>query len=199
MAQLVDYYFTPASPWTYLGHARFGEIARARGARVNLRPVDYGRIFPVSGGLPLKQRAPQRQAYRLMELERFREHLHVPLNLQPKFFPVSGDPAAKLVIAADLARGTEAAMKLAYAFMRACWAEERNIADAATLDAIVTAEGLDGAAVQSRANEAAAHYDTYTQEAIDRGVFGAPTWVIGRELFWGQDRLDFVDRALASA
>ena len=78
MTKLVDYYFSPTSPWTYLGHQRFAEIARRHGAGVNVKPVDYGRIFPVSGGLPLKQRAAQRQAYRFMELRRFREQLGVP-------------------------------------------------------------------------------------------------------------------------
>jgi 2-hydroxychromene-2-carboxylate isomerase len=198
VAALIDYYFTPSSPWSYLGHARFAAIAAQRGARFNVKPVDYGRIFPVSGGLPLKQRAPQRQAYRFMELERFRKHLAVPLNLEPKFFPVAADPAAKVIIAADLAYGTEAAMRLTLAIMRACWAEERNIADAATLDEIARGAGLDPAALQAKAAEAAAKYDAYTEEATARGVFGAPTYAIGKELFWGQDRLEFLDRALAA-
>jgi 2-hydroxychromene-2-carboxylate isomerase len=198
MTQTVDYYFSPVSPWTYLGHERFRAIARAAGARVNPKPVDYGRVFPVSGGLPLKQRPAQRQAYRLMELARWQKHLGVPLVAEPKFFPVAADPAAKLIIAADLARGTEAALDLALAMMRACWSEERNLADGATLDAIVAASGLGPAALKSpvMAADAQAKYDQYTEEAIARGVFGAPTFAIGAELFWGQDRLDFVERAL---
>jgi hypothetical protein len=109
----VSYYFTPASPWTYLGHARFVEMAKRHGATVRLRPVDLGRVFPVSGGLPLAKRAPQRQAYRLHELARWRDAVGVPLTIHPKFFPVPADLAALTIIAADLAAGTDAALGLA--------------------------------------------------------------------------------------
>lgn len=198
MGKTVDYYCSPVSPWTYLGHARFRGIARQHGARVAVKPVDFGRIFPVSGGLPLKQRPAQRQAYRMMELARWREHLGVPLVLEPKFFPVAADAAAKRIIAADIVAGVEAALDLALGLMRACWAEERNLADAATLDEAAAAAGLDPAALKevAVAADAQAKYDLYTEEAIARGVFGAPTYAIGGELFWGQDRLDFVDRVL---
>ena len=104
MSTTVDYYFTPQSPWTYLGHERFAQIARAAGATVRVLPIDLGgKVFPVSGGLPLGQRAPQRQAYRLLELRRYSDYLHAPLNLKPKYFPVSGDDAARLIIAVDMA------------------------------------------------------------------------------------------------
>ncbi len=198
MTATIDYYMTPGSPWTYLGHQRIREIARAAGATINVRPVDFGRIFAASGGLPLKQRAPQRQAYRLMELARWRKRLNVPLTIQPKFFPVSGDPGARLIIAADIVKGAEAALDVAYAIMRGCWAEERDIADAATLDAIVTACGLAPAQLRDAkvAADAQARYDQYTAEGLARNVFGAPTFAIGDELFWGQDRLDFVAEAL---
>lgn len=198
MTATIDYYMTPGSPWTYLGHQRLREIARAAGAAINIRPVDFGRIFPASGGLPLKQRAPQRQAYRLMELARWRKRLAVPLTIQPKFFPVSGDPGARFIVAADIVKGTEAALDVAHAIMRGCWAEERDIADAATLDAIVTSCGLAPAQLRDDkvAAEAQARYDRYTEEALARNVFGAPTYAVGDELFWGQDRLDFVAEAL---
>jgi 2-hydroxychromene-2-carboxylate isomerase len=193
----VSYYFTPASPWTYLGHARFVEMAKRHGATVRLRPVDLGRVFPVSGGLPLAKRAPQRQAYRLHELARWRDAVGVPLTVHPKFFPVPADLAAKTIIAADLAAGTDAALGLAGAVMRACWAEERDISDPATLAAIVAAQGLDSAALAARADEATTAYDTYTAEAVEHQVFGAPWYQVGDTPFWGQDRLEFVDRALA--
>jgi 2-hydroxychromene-2-carboxylate isomerase len=199
MGKTVDYYFSPISPWTYLGHARFAEMARRHGASVNVKPVDFGKIFPVSGGLPLPKRAPQRQAYRLVELKRFSSHLKVPLNLQPRFFPVPGDLAAQFIIAAGRAGGSEAAMKLAGAVQRACWAEERNIADAGTLVAICKEQGLDadGLAAAAQTEPMKTEYEGYTQEAIDRGVFGAPSYVIDGEIFWGQDRLEFVERKLA--
>jgi len=119
-AVTIDYYFSPHSPWTYLGHDRFAALAKQHGARINVLPVDLGgKVFPVSGGLPLAKRAPQRQAYRLVELRRFSEHHGVPLNLQPKYFPVASDDAAKLIIAVDLHDGTDAAMATASALLRA--------------------------------------------------------------------------------
>jgi 2-hydroxychromene-2-carboxylate isomerase len=197
MSVTIDYYFTAQSPWTYFGHARFAALAKAAGATVNLRPVDYGRIFPASGGLPLAKRAPQRQAYRLVELRRFSEHLKMPLNLQPKFFPVSGDAAARLLIAVDTADGNAAAMDLAGRIMRACWAEERDIADAATLSALLAEAGLPAARLQAaQAAGVQARYEACTQQALDAGVFGAPSYVVDGEIFWGQDRLDFLARRL---
>lgn len=193
----VSYYFTPASPWTYLGHARFVDMAKRHGAAVRLRPIDLGKVLPASGGLPLAKRAPQRQAYRLHELARWRDALGVPLTLHPKHFPVPADLAARTIIAADLAAGTDAALGLAGALMRACWAEDRDIADATTVAAIVAAQGLDAAALGARAEAAAAAYEAYTAEAVEAEVFGAPWYQISDTPFWGQDRLEFVDRALA--
>lgn len=196
----VDYYFAPQSPWSYLGHQRFWDIAKAQGAAVRVLPVDLGgKVFPVSGGLPLAKRAPQRQAYRLLELKRFSEWLHAPLNVQPKYFPVHGDDAARLIIAVDLQDGTEAAMRLALAVMRAVWAEERNIADEATLTALLAECGLPAARADEAQSQAVQErYEAGSQQAIDAGVFGAPSYVIDGEIFWGQDRLDFVERKLAT-
>ena len=197
MSRIIDYYFTPQSPWTYLGHARFADIARSAGATVRVRPVDFGAVFPVSGGLPLGKRAPQRQAYRLVELARFSQHLGLPLIPQPKFFPVSGDDAARLIIAVDQHDGVDAAMKLCATLFAAVWANERNIADPKHLEAMVVECGLPAQRIeQSQSQAVQERYEQYTQEAIDAGVFGAPSYVIDGEIFWGQDRLDFVAAAL---
>ncbi|SPA26629.1 Conserved hypothetical protein; Putative Glutathione S-transferase related [Cupriavidus taiwanensis] len=201
MSKLVDYYLTPQSPYVYMGHARFSDIAARHGAQVNLKPCDLGKVFSVSGGLPLAQRPPQRQAYRLVELRRWSAFLNIPLNLEPTFFPVSGDAASKLIIAAQLAHGTARAMALTGAIGAAVWAQQRNIADAATLAQIADEAGLDGAGLlkASEAQSVQAAYAQNTQEAISAGVFGAPWYVYDGEPFWGQDRLDFLDRALAAA
>ena len=171
----IDYYFTPVSPFTYLGHDRFVAMAKKHGASITVKPVDFGKVFSVSGGLPLKQRAPQRQAYRMFELKRWRELLDARERS-------SGD-----------------GVKLAGAIMRAVWAEERDVSDAATLSAIATEQGLDAPALAARAatEDVGARYQALTQEAIDRQVFGAPTYIYRDEPFWGQDRLDFLERALA--
>jgi 2-hydroxychromene-2-carboxylate isomerase len=199
MSKTVDYYFSPMSPWTYLGHARFADMAKRYGAVIRVKPTDFGKVFPVSGGLPLAKRAPQRQAYRMLELKRFRDHLKLPLNLQPKFFPVPVDLAAQFIVAAGRAGGSDAAMRLAGAVLRACWAEECNLGDIDTLIAICKEQGMDAVALAAAAQSDAvkAEYEGYTEEAVARNVFGAPSYVIDGEIFWGQDRLEFVERALA--
>ena len=199
MGRTVDYYFAPQSPWAYLGHQRLAEIAQRHDASVRVMPMDLGgKVFPISGGLPLGQRAPQRQAYRLVELQRYSEHLGVPLQLKPKYFPVSGDDAARLIIAADLAEGSGAAMRLAGAVLAACWAQERHIADEKVLAELLHEQNLPAVLLDKAHSQAVQErYDAYTQAAIDAGVFGAPSYVIDGEIFWGQDRLDFVERALA--
>ena len=200
MTPNIDYFLAPQSPWTYLGHARLVAMANAAGATIRVLPADLGRVFPVSGGLPLPRRAPQRQAYRLVELARFSSHLGMPLVLQPRFFPVAGDDAARLIIAAEMADGPAAALRLTGAILTAVWAQERNIADAVVLGELLHETGLDAGRMQAaRTQEVQARYDANTQEAIDGGIFGAPTYRVDGELFWGQDRLEFVARKLGVA
>jgi 2-hydroxychromene-2-carboxylate isomerase len=193
MQKIIDYYFSTSSPWTFLGHARFGEIARRHGATIRVKPVDLGVIFPQSGGLPLPKRAPQRQAYRLVELRRWSLHLGVEMNIQPKHFPVNGNPAACLILAAPEA----ARFALAGAVLSALWTEEKNVADAEVLAQLAARHGVSEADAAIAAGERA--FAGVTEEARARGVFGAPTYVYRDELFWGQDRLEFVDRALGRA
>jgi carboxymethylenebutenolidase len=162
-------------------------------------PIDLGgKVFPISGGLPLGQRAPQRQAYRLTELARFSKWLGAPLHLKPTYFPVGGDDAAKLIIAVDMAAGPQAAMAISGAILSAVWAQQRNIADEKTLAELLKEQHLPASCLEQAYSQAAQErYESYTQMAIDAGVFGAPSYVINGEIFWGQDRLDFVERALA--
>ena len=198
MSTPIDYYFTPQSPWAYLGHARFARMARTAEASVRILPIDLGgKVFPISGGLPLGQRAPQRQAYRLLELKRHADFLGLPLNVKPKFFPVSGDDASRLIIAVDLHDGLDAAMKISGAVFSACWSQERHIADEKVLAELLVECGLDATRLEQSYSQAVQErYENNTAQAIAAGVFGAPSYVIEDELFWGQDRLDFVERRL---
>ena len=198
MSLVIEYFFAPQSPWAYLGHQRLQDIAAAAGATIEPKPADYGRIFPLSGGLPLAQRAPQRQAYRLVELRRFSQHLGVPLNPQPTHFPVPADDAARLIIAVQQHDGSAAALAFTGALMRALWAQDRHIADPATLAALLAEQGVPAQRLHdSRQPAAQQTYDANTDRAIALGVFGAPTYAVHGELFWGQDRLDFLQRRLA--
>lgn len=197
MRRTVDYFFAPQSPWAYLGHARFAAMLERHGADVRVRPMDLGKVFPVSGGLPLPKRAPQRQAYRLVELQRFSEWLGLPLQLHPRHFPVAGEPSARLISVVAEQDGSAAAMRLTGAVLTAVWAQERDIADATTLASLLSECGLAAERLAaSQTDEALALANEHTQAAIDAGVFGAPSYVIDGELFWGQDRLDFVERRL---
>lgn len=197
MSKVVTVYYVLQSPWTYLGWTRLRELVAGSGATAHYRPVRSGPLFQASGTLPLAERPRQRQAYRLMELRRWRDLLDVPLNLHPKHFPVDEAPAARMVIAHRQRGGDIAA--LSEAMMRAVWAEERDLADRDTLLEIAREQGADGAALLRATEDQAVHseHEANTKAAIDQGVFGMPTFVIDDELFWGQDRLDFVARALA--
>jgi 2-hydroxychromene-2-carboxylate isomerase len=197
VSKTVDYYFAAQSPWTYLGHARLAAMADAAQAVVRVLPADFGKVFAASGGLPLGKRAPQRQAYRLVELARFRDFLKLPLNVQPHYFPVASDDAARLIVAVNLKDGAQAAMRLSGAVFAAVWAQQRDIASAQTLAQLLNECELPPERLAESRNRAVQdQYDVNTQAAIAAGVFGAPSYCIEGEVFWGQDRLDFVERKL---
>jgi 2-hydroxychromene-2-carboxylate isomerase len=197
MEKLIDYYDSMSSPWTYLGHLRFVDLAHRFGLTVRHKPMDLLKVWSVSGGLPLKQRARQRQAYRHQELRRWRELLQVPCNLEPAHHPVADRRACYMVIAA-MRRELDWS-RLSHAILRAVWVEDRDIADHATLVKIADENGIDGKALLAATEEEAvkAEYESNTEEAIRLGVFGAPTYVFDGELFWGQDRLTMLEWRLA--
>ncbi len=198
MQKVLDYYMHPTSPWTFLGHGPLRRMCSAHGVTVRIKPIDLGnKVFPVSGGLPLPKRAPQRQKYRLVELERWSRLREEPLNIHPRFFPVNGDDACRLIIAADQSGGEDAAMTLAGRILRAVWHDDQNIADTETLRQLVRDAGLSPDDLYHRLPATHQIYESYTQEAIDHGVFGVPWYVYGGVPYWGQDRLDFLERALA--
>jgi len=195
----IDYYFALNSPWSYLGSARLRQIAQRHRCRVNVKPAKFGEIFVQSGGLPLPKRSPQRRAYRLMELQRWRDHLGIPIVIEPRTFPVDETPAARLVLACVLA-GADA-LALATEFGRSLWELDQVLTEEPVLEAAAKRAEIDLAAVKAKAPpdaELDALWSRNTEEAVARGVFGAPAYVLETgEIFWGQDRLDFLDRALA--
>jgi 2-hydroxychromene-2-carboxylate isomerase len=168
MTKRIDYFLALQSPWTYLGHDRLQSAAGRHGAEIMVYPVDFARIFAETGGLPLPQRPPARRAYRM----------------------------AGMVIAAREA-GHDA-MALAGAVLRAVWAEEQDTSDPAVLAKLAGGLGLDGEALiaESQSAETNTQLSEDTDQAITAGVFGAPSYVFRGELYWGQDRLEFLDRAL---
>ena len=198
MAITVDYYLSLNSPWTYIGSAPFAEIAKRNGVTVNVKPAKFGPIFEQTGGLPLPKRSPQRRAYRMMELKRWREVRGLPLNLEPKHFPCDDAAATRLVISAKL-QGKDA-HRLSVELGRALWEREESLADLAALALAAQRAGLDAAALRAGGPSDAeldALFQQYTEEALAAGVFGAPSYVLpSGEIFWGQDRLELLERAL---
>lgn len=195
----IDYYDAMSSPWTYLGHKRFEQLVQRFGLTIRHKPMDLLKVWSVSGGLPLKQRAKQRQVYRHLELKRWSEFLQIPCNLEPAYHPVADRRACYMVIAA-MQQGLDWS-RLTHAILRAVWVEDRNIADHGTLVAIAEENGLDGRALLAATESDAvkAEYEANTEEAIRIGVFGAPTYIYDDEMFWGQDRLLMLEWRLARA
>ena len=192
------YYFTLTSPWAYIGHGHLLEIAKKHGAALDYRPIGLGQIFPQTGGLPLAQRAPARQAYRLVELQRWRVKRGVPLNLHPKFFPFDVGLVDRALIAL-LAGGGNAEAFIPRAFA-AVWAQDRNLADREEVAAVLREAGAEDQALLARADspETIASYQDNIRSALADGVFGSPCYGLNGETFWGQDRLELLDEALAS-
>jgi 2-hydroxychromene-2-carboxylate isomerase len=198
MPVTVDYYMTLNSPWTYLGSALFAEIAGRNDVTVNIKPCKFGPIFEQTGGLPLPKRSPQRRAYRMMELKRWREVRDIPLTLEPRHFPCDDTAAARLLIAARL-QGKDA-LQLSIELGRALWEREETLADPATVASAAQRAGLDAAELRANSPSDAeldVLHEQFTKEALTAGVFGAPSFVLpSGEIFWGQDRLELLERAL---
>lgn len=200
MASPIDYFFSLNSPWTYLGHNRLAAMAAEQGKQVQMIAVDFSIVFPVTGGLPVPKRAPARQAYRLVELQRWRSFLGIELNLHPAHWPADEVNAVGMVmtLSQQSTAPNSEAMRLAQAFMHAVWARDQNIGDKDTILAIAKEVGVDGPALLEGAAEAAVEREANSKSAIERGVFGAPSYIYADELFWGQDRLEFLQRAISS-
>lgn len=197
MDKHIDFYLSLISPWSYLAYERLLAMADKKGVGIKILPVDLSVIFPRTGGIPLPQRSQQRKDYRMSELKRWRSHLDIPLTLEPAFFPVSDKLAAFMVIALR-EENSEQALHLAGACLRAVWQEERDISDRDTLLAIAGEQQVDGEMLLSKSEAALETMVSDTQIALERGVFGVPSFIYDGELFWGQDRLDFLERALNS-
>ncbi|MBP7646447.1 MAG: 2-hydroxychromene-2-carboxylate isomerase [Comamonas sp.] len=202
MTQL-DCFYSLSSPWAYFAGPQLQDIVRRHNVKLVLKPYDFQLVVPQTGGVPLKTRPEPRKTYHALELARWRDYLGMPMNLQPAHYPqgVAEDvnwnkKPGWMVIAAQL-QGLDA-LPLSHALLRALWAQERKTSDADVRIAIANEAGYDGAALHALEESAPvqAAYKAYTDEAVEKGIFGAPIFVLNGERFWGQDRLMFVERAL---
>ncbi|MBD3678002.1 MAG: 2-hydroxychromene-2-carboxylate isomerase [Rhodobacteraceae bacterium] len=194
----IDYFFATISPFTYLAGTRFEEIAAKHGATVTYKPLDIASLFSRTGGTPPKDRHPSRQEFRLQELRRVAKRLDMPITLQPAFFPTNPAPSSYAIIAAQKAGGGDMG-KLVHAILRACWAEEKNVAEDDVIKACLTEADFDPTLADSGLLAGAETYAANLEEAVNRGVFGAPFYIVADsdERFWGQNSLDDLDLHLA--
>jgi len=194
----VEYYFSFISLWSYIGSAALQAMAERRDLEVVYKPVDLLAVFAATGGLPVKQRALARQAYRLVEMQRWRDLRGIPLVLHPKYYPADPSRGHRMLLAA--LRAEQPVGRFVHAALRAVWAEERNVEDHATLVELADASGLDGRALLAGSDDAelGGAADALTREAVGRKVFGAPFYFWRGEPFWGQDRLDLLESAILS-
>ena len=196
-------FYTLSSPWAYLGGPQLLDIVRRHRVRLVLKPFDFQDVVPRTGGVPIRTRPQNRRDYHRTELARWRDYLGLPLNLEPRHYPMSNPApnwnklAGWTVIAAQQS-GADA-FPLSHAILRALWAEEQDISDPEIRRRIADENGYDGRALVAAelSEPVQAEYRANGEEAERLGVFGSPTIVIDGELFWGQDRFGFVDRALA--
>ncbi len=189
----IDYFFSPISPFTYLAGSRLEEIAARHGATISYKPIDILALFGRTGGTPPPQRHESRQKYRMAELRRIATRTGMPINLQPAHFPTNAAPAAYAIIAAQKAQKAQGGDvgALVRNLLRACWAEDRDIAEDAVIKDCLAAAGFDPSLADTGLLDGAETYAANLEEAISKGVFGSPFYIVdGEEPFWGQDRLD---------
>ncbi|UTH48559.1 2-hydroxychromene-2-carboxylate isomerase [Loktanella salsilacus] len=193
----IDYYFATISPYTYLCGVRPADIAKAHGATITYRPIDLMNVFSRTGGQPPAERHPNRQAYRLQDMRRRAGMTGLKMTEKPAFFPTNPAPSSYAIIAAQAAGGGDLGALVA-GITRACWLEDRNIADDDVIRDCLTAAGFDAALADKGLLAGAEAYHRNTEDAVRLGVFGAPFFITdGDERFWGEDRLVDLDAHLA--
>ncbi len=195
---VIDYWFTLVSPWAFIGHDAFMKLAKAHDVSIGYKPVSLGEVFKATGGLPLPQRAPARQRYRMLELQRWREMRGIPLKLKPKHWPFDPAHADRCVVAITQAGGDPSGFMRAV--WEASWVKEQDCAQEALIAELLSGTGHDAKDViaAAKSEEVGKLYAARAPEAIAAGVFGSPCYVLGGEVFWGQDRLDLLERALVT-
>lgn len=192
----IDYFLFPISPFTYLAGKGLEEVAAKHGASISYKPFGLMKVFEQTGGLPPGQRHPSRQAFRLQEMARIAKFNDMPINLQPAHFPTNPVPAMSAIIAAQEAGGGDLGA-LCFDLLKACWVEEKNIAEDDVIKTALSANGFDAGLADSGLLSGSETIERNTNEAVERGVFGAPTYLVNDQVFWGQDRLPHLDAYLS--
>lgn len=195
----IDYFFSTLSPYCYLAGTGLEQIAEKHGAAITYKPFDLIAALPRTGGTPVDQRHPARIAYRAQELPRQAKKRGMMLNMRPAHWPTNAAPSSYAIIAAQAAGGGDLGM-LVHSLMRDCWVEELDIAQDDVIRANLSAAGFDPALADKGLLAGAETYAANLEEAVSRGVFGAPFYILDDgQMFWGQDRLEDLDAYLSGA
>lgn len=190
----VEFFYDYASTYSYLAHREIERIAAAEGADLVFKPMVLGFVFKATGN-SMPAAVPAKAAYMVHDVRRWVRHYGLPFRM-PSVFPVNTIRALRAAVVA-LEEGTFTAYH--HAVMAAYWANDQDIGDSEILAAIASTAGLDGPRLIARSEEAQikANLKANTDEAVERGAFGAPTFFVGDQMFWGNDRLEFLAQALA--
>lgn len=194
---VIEYFYVPHGAYAYLGSKRFLEIAKAAGRTIVHRPFDFGPVIEGAGSSRTRDRPQKHRAYFFgRDFRRWAEYRDVPLapNWPTHHWNDVTLAAATLIAAQDMGD----ADALSHAYLEAHWRDDADLADRATLERLMKSVGLNADAVFSGAEHpaVAAQYAGNTKEAIERSVFGSPTYFVDGDMFYGQDRLELVERAL---
>ena len=187
----IDYYYTLMSPWAYFGAPRFYALQKKYSFTINHFPLDIMKLFPLSGGEPLGKRADQRKAYRMMELKRWQKKLNMPINFTPKYFPPTDVTRASSMILS--LKDAEQQNDLSFFLLKYVWVEEKDIGNEDNLREVCNNLKLNFNKLMKKSDEKLEFYHSLAEKAAKLNVFGSPTYVIEKEIFWGQDRLDLLE------
>tara|TARA_S200000501_G_scaffold369746_1_gene409717 strand:+ start:1330 stop:1935 length:606 start_codon:yes stop_codon:yes gene_type:complete len=194
----IEFFLAPHSPWVHIGYGRLKKILKKYNTKIIFKPIDFLKVLKFSGGVPVKDRPKQKQIYRLNEINMWSSYLKIPIKLNPKFFPVNYEKSSKLLIAAQFRYESEITLNLLGLISKAMWEEEENIDDLKTLQKLINLLNLVDEKLLTEMNSQTVNdaYIKNTEEAIRTNIFGVPWYRINEKNFWGQDRLDFLEREL---
>ena len=192
----IDYYMFTLSPFTYLGGNELEQIAARHGATINYKPFQLMQVFKRTGGAAPKDRHISRQIYRAQELPRIAKHNNMDITEKPSFWPTNPAPSCYAIITAQAVGGGNIG-GLCQSILRACWLEDKDIADDNVIKDALISNGFDASITESGLLEGAETFSRNTEDAIHANVFGAPSYVVGDQVFFGQDRLEYLNTYLA--
>jgi len=196
MNNMLDYYFATPSPWAYLATPRIIELEKKYNLEINWKPADLMEIFSIHGVANVKDRPQPVQLNRLTELGRWSKFLNMPLTIQPKYFPVDPTLSHKVIILAQ--KNNIDVKNLIFSFQKAVWTDEKDISNEDVILEICKTNKFESSSIITDANseEIQNEYKNNTKDALSQNVWGSPTFVYNNELFWGQDRIEFLERAI---